>query len=752
MARHIRLFAVAVALLLSTVTHARQSEPSIDKVLADAVARKDIAGVVAIATDRNGVIYQGAFGVADVATGKPLTADAIFRIASMTKPVTSVALMQLVEQGRVSLDDPAEKYLPELANLSVFESFDSKTGAYRVRPAKTKPTVRHLLTHTSGLGYGFTSPTVRDFKPRAGEGYAAGPLLFEPGDDWMYGTSTDWVGRLVERLSDKSLEDYFQERILRPLKMEDTSFNVTAGTLNRVVAPHQRQRDGSFAVVANALPVTGVTTFNGGGGLTSTANDYVRFVRMLLNQGTLDGARVLTSDTVALMGRNQIGRVGVRALKTALPERSSDFSFVNDGRDKWGLGFQISAASAPGKRSAGSLSWGGINNTYFWVDQARGIGGVILMQFLPFADTKALAVHDAFERGVYRLATARPAQTAGARAPKFQVEPSWPKIPNNWQFGQVASVAIDGQDHVWILQRPGTLSPEEKPRAAPPLLEFDAAGTFIRAWGGPGQGYDWPTSEHGVYVDPKGFVWIGGNGDKDHQILKFTRDGKFVMQIGRAGQSKGNADTQNLNQPADAFVFAKTNELFVADGYGNRRVIVFDADTGRFKRMWGAFGNTPTDAPPNPAPADADEQGPPQFVQPVHAARVSNDGLVYVSDRGGKRVQVFTLEGKFVSQVFIGRECKAPECGNGTTAASTAFSADPAQRYLFVGNRSQARVMVFDRRTLELLDSFGRWGSAPGEFGTLHHMAADSKGNLYVTEVTPLKPENRRVQKFRVVL
>jgi DNA-binding beta-propeller fold protein YncE len=333
-------------------------------------------------------------------------------------------------------------------------------------------------------------------------------------------------------------------------------------------------------------------------------------------------------------------------------------------------------------------------------------------------------------------------------APAFKVDPSWPKIPNNWQFGQVASVSIDGQDHVWVLQRPGTLSPEEKGRAAPPVLEFDAAGNFLQAWGGPGPGYEWPNSEHGVYVDPKGFVWIGGNGDKDHQILKFTRQGKFVLQIGRAGQSKGNADTQNLNQPADAFVFAKTNELIVADGYGNRRVIVFDADSGKFKRMWGAFGNAPTDAAPNPAPADADPRGAPQFVQPVHAARVSSDGMVYVSDRGGKRVQVFTLDGKFVDQVFIGRECKAPDCGNGTTAASTAFSADPQQRFLFVGNRSQAKVMIFDRKTLALLDSFGKWGSAPGDFGTLHHMAADSKGNLYVTEVTPLKPENRRIQKF----
>ena len=339
-------------------------------------------------------------------------------------------------------------------------------------------------------------------------------------------------------------------------------------------------------------------------------------------------------------------------------------------------------------------------------------------------------------------------QSTPSDTPRFVVDPGWPKIPNNWQFGQVASVSVDEQDHVWVLQRPGTLSPDEKSRAAPPLLEFDAGGTFIQAWGGPGEGYQWPNSEHGVYVDPKGFVWVGGNGENDHQILKFTKAGKFVMQIGRAGQSQGNADTQNLNQPADTFVHAPTNELFVADGYGNRRVIVFDADTGRFKRMWGAFGNVPSDAAPNPALPDAEERGAPQFVQPVHAARVSKDGLVYVSDRAGKRVQVFTLEGKYVSQVFIGRECKAPDCGNGSTAASTAFSTDPQERFLYVGNRSQAKVMIFERRTLRLLDSFGQWGSAPGDFGTLHHMGSDSQGNLYVTEVTPLKPENRRIQKF----
>lgn len=335
-------------------------------------------------------------------------------------------------------------------------------------------------------------------------------------------------------------------------------------------------------------------------------------------------------------------------------------------------------------------------------------------------------------------------------APVFQVDPSWPKIPNGWVFGWVSSASVDSQDHVWLLQRPGTLRPEEKAKAAPPVLEFDAAGNFIQGWGGPGQGYEWPETEHGIYVDPKGYVWIGGSGNKDNQLLKFTKAGKFLMQIGHSSQSKGNKDTSNLAGPADVWIHPKTNELFVADGYGNRRVIVFNPGTGAFKRMWGAFGSAPTDEPAAGTAASPTEgpNGPPQFVQPVHAARVSNDGLVYVSDRGGKRVQVFTIDGKFVKQVFIGRECKAPECGNGQTAASTAFSPDPQQRFLYVGNRSQARVMVLERKTLEILYSFGRWGSAPGEFGTLHHMAIDSKGNLYVTEVTPLRPENRRVQKF----
>jgi methyl acetate hydrolase len=379
---------------------------ALDDKLKAAVAREDVpGGLVVMATAKDHTLYQGAFGKADVAHDRPMTADAIFRIASMTKPVTSVAAMQLIQEGRFTLDDPAEKYLPELAGLSVFESFDAVSGAYKVRPAAEKITVRHLFTHTSGLGYGFTSPTVRDFKPREGETFAAGPLMFEPGTDWLYGTSTDWLGRLVEKVSGQNLEEYFHDHIFVPLRMHDTSYNVPEDKQSRLVTVHQRtdgRPDGTVTEQPNQARRP-ATTFNGGGGLNSTAGDYIRFVRMLLNGGELDGAQVLSPAAVALMAKNQIGNVGARAIKTALPASSMDFSFINDGRDKWGLGFLITMVEVPGKRSVGSLSWGGIDNTYFWIDRTRGVGGVVMMQFLPFADTKALAVYDTFERGVYRL-------------------------------------------------------------------------------------------------------------------------------------------------------------------------------------------------------------------------------------------------------------------------------------------------------------------------------------------------------------
>jgi CubicO group peptidase (beta-lactamase class C family) len=382
-----------------------QSSSALDEAMRGAVARKEVAGVVVMAADRKGIIYQGAFGVADIADARPLKLDALFRIASMTKAVTSTAAMQLVERGRFAIEDPVEKYLPEFAKLSVFESFDGATGAYRLRPAAKAVTVRHLLTHTSGLGYAFTNPTVRDFKPRAGEEYPLGPLVFEPGERWLYSTSTDWVGRLVEKVSGQPLEDYFRQHIFMPLGMADTFYFVPKDKEARLVTVSRRIADGSIVKESVQPPTSGFTPI-GGGGLSSTAYDYLRFTRALLNGGELDRARILSAGTVALMGQNHIGAVGVSAQKTALPERSDDFSFIADGRDKWGLGFLITADAVPGKRSAGSLSWGGINNTYYWLDPTRGITGVILMQFLPFADRKALALYDAFERGVYQLADA----------------------------------------------------------------------------------------------------------------------------------------------------------------------------------------------------------------------------------------------------------------------------------------------------------------------------------------------------------
>ena len=385
---------------------AQQFQPSaIDEAMRDAVARKEVAGVVVMAADRKRVIYQGAFGVADIAEGRPLKLDALFRIASMTKAITSTAAMQLVEQGRFAIEDPVEKYLPEFAKLSVLESFDAATGAYRLRPATKAVTVQHLLTHTSGLGYPFTDPTTRDFKPRAGEEYRVGPLVFGPGERWLYGTSTDWVGRLVEKISDQSLEDYFRQHVFTPLGMVDTFYFVPKEKEARLVTVNRRIADGSIARESVQPPTSGFTPI-GGGGLSSTAHDYLRFTRALLNGGELDGARILSAGTVALMGQNHIGALGVPAQKTAIPERSDDFSFIADGRDKWGLGFLITADAVPGKRSAGSLSWGGINNTYYWLDPIRGITGVILTQFLPFADRKALALYDVFERAVYQLADA----------------------------------------------------------------------------------------------------------------------------------------------------------------------------------------------------------------------------------------------------------------------------------------------------------------------------------------------------------
>jgi DNA-binding beta-propeller fold protein YncE len=355
--------------------------------------------------------------------------------------------------------------------------------------------------------------------------------------------------------------------------------------------------------------------------------------------------------------------------------------------------------------------------------------------------------------------------TTAKRVPVFEVDPAWPKLPNNWVVGHVASVAVDRRDHVFMLHRPNTIPEDRRSHAAPPVLEFDASGKFVNAWGGPGNGYDWPDSEHGIAVDYKDRVWIGGSAPiapslrnlDDDMLLTFDNKGKFLLQIGGRTASTGNADTKTVHQSADVFVWPKTNEAFVADGYGNRRVIVFDADTGAFKRMWGAFGNAPIDVPPavrgggagsggsagggrGAAPVlDTDGPGSQQFGGPVHAVKVSNDGLVYVADRPNRRVQVFTPEGKYVTQTFINRSGPSPQ-----SAAGLAFSPDAQQQFLYVADYGNSHIAVLDRKSLQLLYQFGQRSEKPGDFQGLHHLAIDSKGNLYTGEVAP----GARAQRF----
>ena len=335
-------------------------------------------------------------------------------------------------------------------------------------------------------------------------------------------------------------------------------------------------------------------------------------------------------------------------------------------------------------------------------------------------------------------------------APRFQVDPFWPKpLPNNWIIGQVSGVHVDKRNHVWIVHRPGSLSDREVGAAAnppiskccfaaPPVLVFDQEGNLVRSWGGPGSGYEWPSSEHGVHVDDNDFVWLAGNGANDNQILKFTLDGKFLMQIGRAGQNKGSNDTGNLGNPADMEVDEQAREIYVADGYGNRRVIVFDTETGAYKRHWGAYGRMPSDAPMpayNPA-------GPPsqQFGSPVHCVRLSNEGLIYVCDRVNDRYQVFRKDGTFVSESFFERETRL----NGSVS-DLVFSLDAGQKYVFMVDGVNNELRIVDRMSAAVLGRLGRPGRMAGQFHVVHDIAIDRGGNLYTTEVNTAQ----RVQKFR---
>jgi DNA-binding beta-propeller fold protein YncE len=380
--------------------------------------------------------------------------------------------------------------------------------------------------------------------------------------------------------------------------------------------------------------------------------------------------------------------------------------------------------------------------------RARLVGVTLLGLLVVLAGAQAL-----LERAV--------AQQDSVMAPRFEVDPLWPRpLPNHWVLGNAIGIWVDHEDLVWIINRgSATLADNEKAlelktgeccAGAPPVLAFDASGSLARHWGGPGQGYDWPASNHGIFVDHLANVWIGGNGPGDSHILKFTRDGRFVAQYGTPNARRGPSDAKgqatwvgNSHDPtsfgrvAKIFVDSRTNEAYVADGYFNKRVAVLDGKTGQLKRYWGAYGSKPDDA--NLGAYDPDAPPAKQFRNPVHCADLSNDGFVYVCDRVNDRIQVFRPDGTFVKETFLARRTRASG-----SVWDVAFSKDPQQRYLYVADGINNRIYVLERQSLELLTSFGDGGRQPGQFYGVHSIAVDSKGNIYTTETY----EGKRLQKF----
>jgi DNA-binding beta-propeller fold protein YncE len=335
-------------------------------------------------------------------------------------------------------------------------------------------------------------------------------------------------------------------------------------------------------------------------------------------------------------------------------------------------------------------------------------------------------------------------------APRFEVDPFWPKpLPNDWVIGSAIGVSVDSRDHVWIIHRQQSLNTETEASAgvntpsdaccsaAPPVLELDAAGNLVGYWGGPGEGYDWPDSNHGITVDHMDNVWIGGNGENDAHILKFSRAGEFLLQLGEPGQGSGSNDPENFGRVAKISIDPEANEAYVADGYGNKRVAVLDASTGELKRYWGAYGNRPDDADLGPY----DPSAPPaqQFRTPVHCAEPSMDGLLYVCDRANDRIQVFEKGGTFVGELMV-----APETRGAGSVWDIAFSKDPEQTYIYLADGLNERVYVIDRESMQILTSFGGGGRQPGQFFGVHSIATDSQGNIYTTETY----EGKRLQKF----
>ena len=338
----------------------------------------------------------------------------------------------------------------------------------------------------------------------------------------------------------------------------------------------------------------------------------------------------------------------------------------------------------------------------------------------------------------------------GVQAPMFEVDPFWPKpLPNHWLMGSTIGVSVDSQDHVWVIHRETSLNERNELAAladppiseccfpAPPVLEFDQAGNLVGHWGGPGEGFDWPQSNHGITVDHMDNVWLGANGGEDSHILKFSRDGTFLLQVGRPGQGVDSNSTEHFAQVTKIFVDPNSNEAYVADGYGNRRVAVLDGDTGEFKRYWGAYGNRPDDT--DLGRYDPHAPLAQQFRSPVHCAMTSNDGLVYVCDRQADRIQAFRTDGTFVDEVIV-----APQTLGSGSAWDLDFSRDPGQSYIYLADGTNEKVYIIQRDTLEVLTSFGDGGRQPGLFHGVHSIATDSQGNIYTTETY----EGKRLQKF----
>lgn len=375
-----------------------------DEVLAEAVAAGDVPGVVAVAAGPDGTVYEGAFGRREVGGGPGMTLDTVFWIASMSKAVTTVAAMQLVERGAVSLDDP----LAELESARVLEGFD-EDGAPRVRPPRRPITLRHLLTHTAGFTYDIWNADMGRYMAHHGipgiiecrSATLGTPLVADPGERWEYGISIDWAGRVVERVSGQSLEDYLREHVCGPLGMRDTAFVIGPDQRRRLASMHVRHPDGSLEAIPFEVPQQ-PEFFMGGGGLYGTGPDYLRFLRMVDNGGELDGVRVLAPETVAEMKRNQIGDLEVGGLKTAIPASSNDAEFFPGMVKRWGLGFLLNTEEASTGRAAHSLAWAGLANTYYWLDPTRHLAGVLLTQILPFADDRVLRLFDRFETAVYQ--------------------------------------------------------------------------------------------------------------------------------------------------------------------------------------------------------------------------------------------------------------------------------------------------------------------------------------------------------------